>query len=130
MTELINLLKSRDPANRELGFILALSQGGVELLNKCIAANRDYLNLSCTGVTELPEGIIVRERLDLSGCTALHSLPQALSIGDWLDLSGCRSLHSLPQGLSVGGSLYLRYCAALPRELPICARIGGAIRWE
>lgn len=127
MENIIQLLQHPDPANRELGFYLALGQGGVELLNACIVANGGVLNLSGTAILELPDGLSVGEWLDLCSCTALQSLPEGLSVGGWLDLRGCTALQSLPDGLSVGGSLDLSGCTALPRALPTNIKVGGEI---
>jgi hypothetical protein len=125
MTEnIIQLLQHTDPASRELGFFLALGQGGVELLNGCIASGGGNLNMSGMGIIELPNGLIVGGWLDLQGCTALQSLPDGLVVGGWLDLHGCTALQSLPNGLFVGGWLYLRGCTAL-QSLPDGLVVGG-----
>ena len=64
------------------------------------------LSLSGTGITSLPEGLVVGDSLDLSG-TGITSLPEGLTVGGYLDLHGT-GITSLPEGLPVGGSLYLQ----------------------
>lgn len=56
------------------------------------------LNLSGTSIEELPAGISVSHRINLSGCERLVRLPAGLRTGT-LDLSGCTSLRELPENL-------------------------------
>ena len=60
---------------------------------------------NCTGITSLPEGLVVGGYLDLRG-TGITSLPDGLVVGG-LDLEDCTGINSLPEGLTVGGSLLL-----------------------
>ena len=112
INSIVKLLQNADPVNRELGFNIAMGQG-VGFLNQCIAACGGYLNMSETGISELPEGFKLSGWLDLRGCTALLSLPENLTVGRWLDLRYCTALQSLPEGISVGSSLYLYGCTSL-----------------
>ena len=81
MTEnIIQLLMSKDPANYELGFYIAIGQGGVELLNECIAAGSGNLNLSRTTISELPAGLVIPRSLFIAECQNLKSLPADLKI--------------------------------------------------
>lgn len=77
----------------------------------------DVLDLSDSGVTELPAGLTCYE-LNLAR-TAIRSLPMDLQIASRLDLTGCDRLEELPEGLTTG-TLILRGCnalGALPEEL-------------
>lgn len=95
------------------------------------------LNLSNTNITQLPDDLRVRSRLDLSNCEHLERLPAGLTVGT-LILRGCTRLTELPEGLDVwfldltgcwafenwpktanirSGRLQLRGCTAL-RTLP------------
>ena len=53
-----------------------------------------------TYLREVPDGIVVRERLDLTRCLKLVRLPENLKTGA-LVLSGCSALETLPEGLSL-----------------------------
>ena len=63
------------------------------------------LNLEGTGITSLPENLVVGGYLDLRG-TGIASLPDNLTVSDSLYLQGT-GITSLPENLVVGGSLYL-----------------------
>lgn len=60
----------------------------------------DQLVAEETHLREVPDGIVVRERLDLSRCLNLKRLPENLKTGA-LVLSGCAALETLPEGLSL-----------------------------
>jgi hypothetical protein len=97
-------------------------------------------------LTMLPPGLVVTQRLDLSGCTALETLPDRLQVGALL-LRGCTALGALPEGLSTSfldatgcaqletwpssasiehGHVILRNCTAL-RALPSWLRRVGQL---
>ena len=88
-------------------------------LNEMMEKNRGNLNLSCTEITALPEGLIVGGNLDLSD-TPITALPDGLTVGGDLDLSYTRIV-SLPDDLTVGGalSLFNAQIASLPKGLAI-----------
>lgn len=56
-----------------------------------------YLNLRCTGITSLPEGLAVGESLYLCG-TGITSLPEGLAVGGYLYLEGCTGITRHKQG--------------------------------
>ena len=66
----------------------------------------DYLDLSYTNITSLPEGFEVKGFLDLES-TSITSLPEGLKVGGFLNLRFCTELTSLPKGLEVVGELYV-----------------------
>ena len=68
---------------------------------------KDSLYLRGTGITSLPDNLVVGGYLDLRG-TGITSLPDNLVVGGYLDLEGCTGITSLPDNLVVGGYLDLR----------------------
>ena len=82
---------------------------------------------NCTGITSLPEGLVVRGSLDLYG-TGITSLPDDLTVGGSLYLENCTGITSLPDGLAVGCSLYLRGTGIT--SLPDDLTVGGTIDLE
>jgi hypothetical protein len=99
----------------------------------------DTLDLSDTGLTELPEDLQVGEliarnlplqripaslrvqfRLTLDGCARLQTLPEGLTVGS-LNVQDCLSLESLPEGLDVC-FLNINRCEALS-GWPMHARV-------
>jgi hypothetical protein len=81
---------------------------------------RDRLDLTNSGEIELPRGLRCYH-LELRG-SGIHFLPDGLEVEYKLDLQDCRSLEELPEGLTVG-SLVLRGCTALralPEDLDVC----------
>lgn len=58
------------------------------------------LDAAQTGIEELPEGLQVEFKLDLTGCTKLKELPRGLKAGS-LVIAGCTSLAALPEDLEV-----------------------------
>jgi hypothetical protein len=104
------------------------------------------LDLSRSGIVELPPGIRVAFRLDLTGCQRLTKLPDDLTVGtlivrdcfalerlperlscSFLDLSGCSNITELPGSLQVrGGRLRaagLRRVQRLPSGLGPLAQL-------
>ena len=99
----------------------------------------------CTGITSLPDNLIVGEYLDLDGCTGITSLPDNLTVGGslylrdtgitslpdnltvggYLDLEGCTGITSLPDNLIVGGYLDLRGTGIT--SLPDNLIVGGSL---
>ena len=73
----------------------------------------ENLNLANLKITSLPEGLEIKDYLNLYNCTNLTSLPKGLKVGGYLSLDGCVILQSLPKGLRVGGSLDLYNCTSL-----------------
>lgn len=69
------------------------------------------LLLGGSAIAELPPGIVVANRLDLSGCANLRQLPAGLRTGT-LNLSACTALTALPENLAVH-FLVLDACTAL-----------------
>ena len=63
-----------------------------------------HLNLSRTGITELPEGLRVGGSLYLS-YTQVKELPTGLRVGGDLDLGGTK-VKELPPDLEVKGEIY------------------------
>ena len=63
-----------------------------------------WLDLSGTGITELPAGMTVGGSLDLSG-TQITALPDGLTVGGWLYLSRT-GITELPADLKVDGEIY------------------------
>lgn len=78
------------------------------------------LNAADSALAELPSGIAVANRIDLTGCTALTSLPAGLKTGT-LVLKNCTGLTALPENLEVS-FLYLDGCTNL-RRWPDSARV-------
>ena len=78
------------------------------------------LDLSGSGITELPEGLTVESSLTLSDCKKLVRLPDGLTTGT-LDLQGCKQLTELPKRLNVW-FLNLRGCTGL-KSLPDDAQV-------
>ena len=83
------------------------------------------LDLRSTGITSLPDGLVVDGVLDLENCTGITSLPEGLTVGGDLDLYGT-GITSLPEGLAVGGSLYLENCTGIT-SLPDGLTVGGCL---
>ena len=67
----------------------------------------ENLNLANLKITSLPEGLEIKDYLNLYNCTNLTSLPKGLKVGGKLSLENCTSLTSLPKGLKVEENLYL-----------------------
>ena len=78
------------------------------------------LNLTDTGITELPADLHVDFKLNLTGCTALETLPRGRKTGS-LVLTGCTALQALPEDLDVN-FLTLDGCTAL-EHWPESARV-------
>ena len=78
------------------------------------------LDLSYTGITELPNNLTVGGWLDLSN-TRITELPNNLTVGDWLDLR-YTNITELPNNLTVGGGLELSNTNI--RELPNDLTVG------
>ena len=83
------------------------------------------LDLCGTGITSLPDGLVIDGGLDLENCTGITSLPEGLVVGGSLDLYGT-GITSLPEGLAVGGSLYLENCTGIT-SLPDGLAVGGGL---
>jgi hypothetical protein len=83
------------------------------------------LNLSGTGITQLPDNLRVGGDLYLRG-TGITQLPDNLSVGGWLDLSGT-GITQLPDNLRVGGSLDLSGTGIT--QLPDNLRVGEEVHW-
>ena len=66
------------------------------------------LDLRGTGITSLPDGLVIYGGLDLENCTGITSLPEGLVVGGSLYLENCIGITSLPNDLAVGCNLYLR----------------------
>ena len=93
---------------------------GLEIRDGSPYYNGD-LDLRGTGITSLPDGLVIYGGLDLENCTGITSLPEGLVVGGSLDLYGT-GITSLPEGLAVGGSLYLENCTgitSLPNGLAV-----------
>ncbi|MBU1249091.1 MAG: hypothetical protein KKB70_10365 [Proteobacteria bacterium] len=104
----------------ENGFLVVGDE--IFYLNGCICL-RNNKNLS-----GLPDGLHVKESLDLAGCTDLTALPDGLIVGGNLWLEGCTGLVSLPDGLQVGGFLGLDGCTgitSLPDDLQVSDGVLG-----
>ena len=86
---------------------------GLTGLPQGLVVKGDLWLQGCTGLTSLPQGLVVEGSLILTGCTGLTSLPQGLVVEGNLDLTGCTGLTSLPQDLVVEGDLYLYGCTGL-----------------
>ncbi|HVJ81908.1 MAG TPA: hypothetical protein VNC50_12645 [Planctomycetia bacterium] len=103
------------------------------------------LDLSNTGVTELPADLQARSRLELADCTELVRLPAGLKVGT-LNVRGCTGLVALPEGLDVwfldvsgcwalegwpraatirGGSLRIAGCVAMTSLPPYVTRLAN-----
>ena len=94
-----------------------------ELLATCLPAGLhcSTLNLSRTRwVHELPAGLEVDLRLDLTECTELVELPRGLKTGS-LVLTDCTRLRALPEEMDVN-FLTIEGCTAL-REWPESAQV-------
>jgi len=77
---------------------------------------------NCTDLTELPDGLTVKNYLCINGCTGLMKLPDNMTVGRDFYLNDCVNLTSLPHGLTVKGSMYLKNCNGLtsfPADLTI-----------
>ena len=83
--------------------------------------NNGGLDLSYTGITELPDNLTVGGDLYLSG-TGVTELPDNLTVGGGLYLSGT-GITALPDNLTVGGNLDLSYTEIT--ELPDNLTVGG-----
>lgn len=66
---------------------------------------RGHLDLRGSGISLLPDRLVVAGSLLLTGCP-LGELPAMLSVGEVLDLKDT-SITALPPGLTVGGPLFL-----------------------
>lgn len=99
-----------------------ISLRGCAALASIPAGLRCYdLDLRASGVREIPAGISVDNRLDLSDCRQLERLPDGLRVGS-LVLRNCTALRQLPEGLDVS-FLDIAGCTGL-RDWPAT----GAIR--
>ena len=99
---------------------------GLEIRDGSPYYNGD-LDLRGTGITSLPEGLVVGGSLDLYG-TGITSLPEGLAVGGSLYLENCTGITSLPDDLAVGGNLYLRDTCIT--SLPDGLTVGGTIDLE
>ena len=100
---------------------LDLRGTGITSLPEGLVVGGD-LYLRGTGITSLPEGLTVGGGLDLYG-TGITSLPEGLTVGRFLYLENCTGITSLPEGLVVGGDLSLDNCTgitSLPEGLAVC----------
>lgn len=97
---------------------------GLEIIDGSPYYNGD-LDLRGTGITSLPDGLVIDGGLDLEKCTGITSLPEGLVVGGNLDLYGT-GITSLPEGLAVGGSLYLENCTGIT-SLPDGLAVGGIL---
>ncbi|MDL2308527.1 hypothetical protein LJC53_02955 [Bacteroidales bacterium OttesenSCG-928-C03] len=79
------------------------------------------LDLSGTGITQLPDNLSVGGWLDLRD-TGITQLPDNLSVGGWLDLRDT-GITQLPDNLSVGGGLSLSGTGIT--QLPDNLSVGG-----
>ena len=83
----------------------------------------DFIDLeNCTDLTELPDGLTVRNYLCINGCTGLTKLPDNMTVGRDFYLNDCVNLTSLPHGLTVKGCMYLDNCNGLtsfPADLTV-----------
>ncbi len=86
---------------------LDLGGTGITSLPNGLVVGGD-LDLSGTAITSLPDGLTVAGDLNLEGCTGITSLPDGLTVAGDLNLEGCTGITSLPDGLTVAGDLYLR----------------------
>jgi hypothetical protein len=99
-----------------------ISLRGCTALTSVPASLRCYdLDLRASGVREIPAGIVVDNRLDLSDCRRLERLPAGLRVGS-LVLRNCTALLQLPEGMDVS-FLDIAGCTGL-RDWPAT----GAIR--
>ncbi|HYF63543.1 MAG TPA: hypothetical protein VD886_12065 [Herpetosiphonaceae bacterium] len=99
-----------------------ISLRGCTALASVPAGLRCYdLDLRESGVREIPAGISVDNRLDLSDCRRLGRLPDNLRVGS-LVLRNCTALRQLPEGMDVS-FLDIAGCTGL-RDWPAT----GAIR--
>jgi len=78
-----------------------------------IVVKEDLFLGGCTGLTQLPESLVVEGVLDLRGCTSLTHLPENLVVEGALFLRGCTSITHLPESLVAKGDLYLAVCTSL-----------------
>jgi hypothetical protein len=95
------------------------------------------LDLSRSGIVELPAGIRVAFRLDLTGCQRLVGLPEDLTVGtlilrdclalerlpdrlscSFLDLSGCSNISELPSSMHIRGGRLRMAGLRLVQRLP------------
>ena len=97
---------------------------GLEIRDGSPYYNGD-LDLRGTGITSLPDGLVIDGGLDLENCTGITSLPEGLVVGGSLDLYGT-GITSLPEGLAVGGSLHLENCTGIT-SLPDGLAVGGIL---
>lgn len=97
---------------------------GLEIRDGSPYYNGD-LDLRGTGITSLPDGLVIDGGLDLENCTGITSLPEGLVVEGSLDLYGT-GITSLPEGLAVGGSLYLENCTGIT-SLPDGLAVGGGL---
>ena len=84
---------------------------GLEIRDGSPYYNGD-LDLRGTGITSLPDGLVIDGGIDLENCTGITSLPEGLVVRGSLDLYGT-GITSLPDDLTVGGSLYLENCTGI-----------------
>ena len=98
-----------------------ISLRGCTKLTRLPASLHCYdLDLSGSGLRELPAGIRVDNRLDLSDCRQLERLPDQLQPGS-LVLRNCTALQQLPEGLDVS-FLDISGCTGL-RDWPATGNI-------
>ena len=97
---------------------------GLEIRDGSPYYNGD-LDLRGTGITSLPDGLVIDGGLDLENCTGITSLPEGLVVGGSLDLYGT-GITSLPEGLAVGGGLHLENCTGIT-SLPDGLAVGGIL---
>jgi len=91
----------------------------LEKAMKIMDRSNGSLDLCGTGITALPENLMVGGSLDLRG-TGITALPKNLTVGGWLDLRGT-GITALPENLTVGGSLDLcdTKITSLPENLTV-----------
>ncbi len=103
------LLRGELPAEEDLRSMDLSGEGGLTALPKGLRGFS--LNLSNTGIAELPAELRIEFKLNLTDCAALTSLPRGLKTGS-LVLRGCHALRTLPEDLEVS-FLTLDGCANL-----------------
>jgi hypothetical protein len=85
---------------------LVLINSPIKVLPRNLTKVGGSLNLINSQIEKLPDNLTVNRYLWLDGCKNLQSLPNGLKVKNSLDLRDT-NITSLPSDLVVGGSLYL-----------------------
>lgn len=80
---------------------------------------------NCKNLESLPDSLIIKGEVDLSGCTKIKTLPDLIHVGKDFNLKGCTGLKQLPEDMSVDGYLFLTDCTKLTKlpEMLFCDKV-------